>query len=74
MAIQLRNGSIVHRVWPDGSNELLAQFQYSTAADEFCRAPRDNCTSWMVRTCLYSGEMRIFKTEAPTQPANEGDE
>jgi hypothetical protein len=63
MTIEIYNGATVHRLWPDGSSELLAQFQYVSGADNFCQMPRDKCESVLVRVCFYSGEMRVFKQE-----------
>ena len=39
------NGAMVFRVWPDGSGEVMAKFQYKSHAELFAKAiaEKDTC-------------------------------
>lgn len=63
------NGAIVIEVWPDGSGELKATFQYDADADNFCKATRDKSDAMLVRVSLYDGAFRGF----PANPNPEGE-
>lgn len=57
------NGAVVLKVWPDGSGETIAFFQYETAADEFCQLSRDKDGPMLIRISLYDGRFRGFPSE-----------
>ena len=57
------NGAVVFEVWPDGSGETKATFQYETDADDFCRSPRDKGGPMLIRFSLYDASFRAFPSE-----------
>ena len=63
MAERFKNGALVYRLWPDGSNEIDAEFQYVTSADTYCKVLTDNRDWAMVRICKYTGLMRVFTAD-----------
>lgn len=61
--MRFENGAIVHQFWGEEAASLVATFQYVTDADAFCQMPRDKGGPAYIRTCMYSGEMRVFPAE-----------
>jgi hypothetical protein len=66
------NSCTVHRAWDDGSNELLAGFQYETYAIEFAKAKlaydagRNSLNSYYVVHETCAGKMTIVRHKPDT--------
>lgn len=60
------NGSMVLSIYPDGSGEVRAMFQYDSDADAFCAAPRDKGGPMYVRVNTYDASFRAFPPEPIT--------
>lgn len=61
-----KNGAIVIAVYPDGSGETKATFQYKNDADSFCQMPRDKGGPMLISLCLYEASFRAFPAEPET--------
>jgi hypothetical protein len=73
------NGALVFRVWPDGSGELMAKFQYKAHAESFAKsmaqgdaAQRDDCTHLYVAVCDAENFMKGYQVKrSPQENASE---
>jgi hypothetical protein len=63
------NGSVVIAVYPDGSGETKAFFQYEGDADDFCRAPRDKGGPMLIRVSMFDGRFMAFPADPIEAPA-----
>ncbi|RTE91879.1 hypothetical protein [Bradyrhizobium sp. LVM 105] len=69
------NGAIVFRVWPDGSGEIIAKFQYFSHAKDFAAmrsnqdlGERSDCTHFYLAVCEAENEMQAYRPSALSSP------
>lgn len=79
MSTNFKNGAMVFRVWPDGSGEVLAKFQYRSHAESFAKsmaegdaAQRGDCTHSYLAVCEAENSLRGYKVaQSPQENASE---
>lgn len=79
MSSNFTNGALVFRVWPDGSGEVLAKFQYRSHAESFAKsmaigdaAQRNDCTHSYLAVCEAENSLRGFKvSQSPQERASD---
>lgn len=75
--MEIKNATTVHRIWRDGSTELLMATQYHGHAERFCEAlaaTEEPMGTMLAMVCHFDGKMTIFKplqkaADTPEVPA-----
>lgn len=74
MSSNFTNGAMVFRLWPDGSGEVIAKFQYRSHAEAFAKSmatsdaeQRDDCTHSYSAVSEAENSLRSFSAKRPPQ-------
>ena len=69
------NGALVFRVWPDGSGEIMAKFQYMGDAESYASFKcvddakvRNDCTHFYLAVCESENKMKAYRPSLVVSP------